>query len=193
MGNIYYLMGKSASGKDTLYKRLLQECPALRTVVTYTTRPVRIGETGGVEYYFTDDDQLEYIRQQGKVIEQRTYQTVFGPWTYATVDDGQINLEEASYLVIGTLESYREMKRYFGQNVVVPLYIQIDDGVRLIRAIERERQQEEPKYTELCRRFLADEEDFSKENLAECGITEAFSNQDIEICIKEIMSIMETR
>ncbi len=193
MGKIYYLMGKSASGKDTLYKRLLQECPLLKTVVTYTTRPIRYGEADGVEYYFTSFEQLDSLNREGKVIEQRTYQTVFGPWTYATVDDGQINLEENSYLIIGTLESYQEMKVYFGADSLVPLYIQVDDGLRLIRAIEREKEQAEPKYSEVCRRFLADEEDFSDDKLAACGITGFFCNEDIEICVREIVSIMETR
>lgn len=192
MGKIYYLMGKSASGKDTIYKRLLQECPTLRTVVLYTTRPIRDGETDGVEYHFTTADHLASLKQQGRVIEQRTYQTVFGPWSYATVDDGQIDLSKASYLIIGTLESYQAMRNYFGEDCLVPLYIQLDDGLRLLRAVARERQQKEPRYTELCRRFLADEEDFSQKNLDTCQITKSFNNEDMEICVKDIMSIMES-
>ena len=52
MGKIYYVMGKSASGKDTIYKRLVKELPELGTVRMYTTRPIRDGETNGVEYIF---------------------------------------------------------------------------------------------------------------------------------------------
>lgn len=192
MAKIYYLMGKSASGKDTLYKRLLQECPKLRTVVLYTTRPIRAGETDGVEYHFTTPAELELLKKQGRVIEERTYQTVRGPWSYATVDDGQIDLNQASYLIIGTLESYQAMRRYFGEDRLVPLYIHVDDGLRLMRAVTREGRQTDPNYAELCRRFLADEEDFSKQNLENCGITESFCNKDMDVCIKQIMSIMET-
>lgn len=192
MGKIYYLMGKSASGKDTLFKRLLLERPSLKTVVTYTTRPIRHGEKNGVEYYFVSIDEFSGLNQQGKMIEQRTYQTVFGPWSYATVDDGQIDLGQDSYLIIGTLESYREMKNYFGTEYVVPLYIEVDDGLRLMRAIEREKKQDNPKYSELCRRFLADEEDFSADQLADCGISRYYCNDDMEICVKEIVSMIET-
>ena len=39
---------------------------------------------------------------------------------------------------------------------MVPLYVEVDDGLRLSRALERERKQTEPKYAEMCRRFLAD-------------------------------------
>jgi len=191
MGKIYYLMGKSASGKDTVYKRLLAECPQLKTVVLYTTRPMRDNEQDGVEYYFTTDGQLEDFAKQGKLIEVRTYQTVFGPWSYGTVDDGQIDLSSDDYLVMGTLESYDKMRDYFGAEAVIPVYIQVDDGLRLIRAVNRERQQTEPKYKELCRRFLADEEDFSAENLKKSGIDCWFDNEDLEACFLEVLKVIQ--
>ena len=96
MGKIYYLMGKSASGKDTIYRELLKKCPRLRRVVLYTTRPMRDGECEGREYYFANPKTLETFEKQGKIIEMRTYQTVCGPWSYATVDDGRICLEDRS-------------------------------------------------------------------------------------------------
>ena len=49
MGHIFYVMGKSASGKDTIYKILRERLPQIRTVVPYTTRPIRAGERDGVE------------------------------------------------------------------------------------------------------------------------------------------------
>lgn len=183
-------MGKSASGKDTLYKRILEQMPNLGTVVLYTTRPVRAGETEGIEYHFTTPARLEEFQKQGKMIELRTYQTIFGPWSYATVDDGQIDLRRADYLVIGTLESYRNMLAYFGEHVMVPLYIYVDDGIRLTRAIQREGQQPEPKYTELCRRFLADDEDFSEEKLKQAGITRRYDNENLEHCLEQICQVI---
>ena len=48
MGKIYYMMGKSSSGKDTLYGMLMKdEKLRLKTVVPYTTRPMRAGEENG--------------------------------------------------------------------------------------------------------------------------------------------------
>lgn len=115
MGKIFYLMGKSASGKDSIYKRLRSLCPELKSIVLYTTRPMRDGEQEGVEYHFIGQKQLKKLEQSGKVVEVRTYQTVFGPWSYATVDDGQINLAQADYLVIGTLDSYEKLREYYGK------------------------------------------------------------------------------
>ena len=39
---------------------------------------------------------------------------------------------------------------------------------------------------ELCRRFLADEADFSEEKLSEAGIVKRFQNDDLERCLQEI-------
>ena len=51
-GKIFFVMGKSASGKDTIYKKLLEYFPELKTVTLYTTRPMREGETeGGIPFY----------------------------------------------------------------------------------------------------------------------------------------------
>ena len=72
------------------------------------------------------------------------------------------------------------------KDVVVRIYIELDDGVRLSRALGRERKQEEPKYEEMCRRFLADQEDFSEDNLKAAEITNRFSNENLEECVGKI-------
>ena len=92
-----------------------------------------------------------------------------------------------SAIAIGTLESYVQMKEYFGVEKLLPLYIEVDDGVRLERALKRERKQDNPKYEEMCRRFLADAKDFSEENLIKAGITKRYQNIELEKCIEEIM------
>ena len=96
MGKIFYMMGKSASGKDTIFKRVQEELPMLKTIVLYTTRPIREGEKDGVEYHFTDENRKRELELAGKLIESRTYDTVHGKWTYFTADDGQIDLTKDS-------------------------------------------------------------------------------------------------
>lgn len=187
MGKIYYMMGKSSSGKDTLYKEVLKALPKLKTLVLYTTRPIREGEQEGIEYHFVTDEELERFEKAGKIIEERTYDTVYGAWKYATIEDGQINLAAYDYLVIGTLESYAGMKKCYGAENLVPIYIEVEDGERLSRALSRERQQEQPKYEEMCRRFLADQKDFSEENLEEAGIVRRYYNDDKVQCLKKII------
>ena len=65
------------------------------------------------------------------------YHTMHGLWRYFTADDGQICLEKHSYLMIGTLEAYGKIRDYFGAESVKPLYVWVEDGERLARALER--------------------------------------------------------
>ena len=118
----------------------------------------------------------------------RCYDTVYGMWKYFTVDDGQVNLNSGDrYIVIGTLEAYNAFCRYYGNEHIMPIYIEVDDGIRLERALKRERKQEIPRYEEMCRRFLADAKDFSEENITNCHITKRFfNNTELEDCINEV-------
>lgn len=187
MGKIVYLMGKSSTGKDTIYRELLQDnCFELKKIIPYTTRPIRLKEKNGREYFFTDEQGYEELVASGKVIEHRAYHTYHGLWRYFTVDDGQIDLQADNYICIGTLESYESTKAYFGAESMIPVLIELDDGVRLQRALDRERKQDAPKYEEMCRRFLADSEDFSEEKIAGAEIGKRFYNDSLEKCLKEI-------
>ena len=189
MGRIFYLMGKSSTGKDSFYKELISnEALGLKKIVMYTTRPIRAQERNGEEYFFVNDEKLARLDPEGKVIERRSYDTIHGIWNYFTVCDEQIDLEKNNYVVIGTLESYVASKRYFGEGVLEPIYIEVEDGVRLQRALDRERTQDHPKYREMCRRYLSDSEDFSEENIALAGITKRFENDDFSKCLEEIIT-----
>ncbi len=186
MKHLFYLMGKSASGKDTIYESLLEDASLnLTQLVPYTTRPIRAKEQEGVEYHFTDEAGLRELERQNRVIEKRTYMTEHGPWTYFTVDDEDRGA--CDRIGIGTLESYLKIRNFYGSDYVVPLYVEVDDGLRLGRALKRENKPGNRRYEEMCRRFLADQKDFSEENLVEAGIRKRFNNdQDRELCINEI-------
>lgn len=178
MGKIFCLMGKSSTGKDTIYKALLDQNDfGLKKIIPYTTRPIREGERDGREYHFCGEEQVRQFRQKNQIVELRAYNTVYGTWKYFTVDDGQIDLAADSYLLIGTLETYTKIRSFYGNDRVIPIYIEVEDGERLFRALAREREQKEPRYAELCRRFLADTEDFSEERLKAAGITVRFENR----------------
>ena len=194
MANMFYIMGKSATGKDTVYNKIKQEIN-INNYVLYTTRPIRTGEQEGVDYFFVTANQILEFEKQGKVIESRTYNTVHGPWTYATIADEQLE-QEGDILTVGTLESYVKVKDYFKENEEVdikPIYIAIDEEERRKRAEAREARQKEPKYAEMERRLKADNKDFSEEKLKEAGITEkeTFYNYDLDRCVNSILKYIE--
>ncbi len=194
MGKIYVLMGKSATGKDTIFKRLIgMKELALRTLVGYTTRPIRRGEANGKEYFFVTAEKWRELQAAGRVIESRTYHAVEGDWHYFTVDDGQLDLKEQDYLYISTLSVYEQLKKFYGEETVVPLYVEVEDDQRLWRSICRERRQAKPNYDEVCRRFLADQQDFAEEEIARAGILKRYKNTELEECVKAIASDIEKR
>lgn len=192
MARLFYMMGKSSTGKDTIYREVISRTDLdLNPLVMYTTRPIRKGETDGKEYYFVDENVLNELEKEGRVIEKRAYHTIHGIWTYFTVDDEHADLNRKDYLAIGTLESYAQIRNYYGEKLVVPVYIQVEDGLRLERALKREKQQSVPKYEELCRRFLADQADYAEEKLAKAGIDRRFSNdKDIMSCVEEVVAFI---
>ena len=195
MGNIYCIMGKSSTGKDTIFKLLLERPDIkLKRIISYTTRPIRSNEQPGEEYNFVSIEQKDNLVDSGKVIEIRKYNTVHGPWFYFTVDDGKIDLSRDDYIIIGTVESFVKIRDYYGKDLVIPIYIEVDDGVRLTRALEREKRQENPKYEEMCRRYLADQEDFSAENLNKAQISNIFRNdQDSSITCDRIVEFIREK
>ena len=191
MGRIYCIIGKSASGKDSIYRELCRTLPdSFRTVVPYTTRPIRSNGEEGREYHFVTVEGFERLRTEGKIIEFRCYHTVYGDWYYFTADDGQIDIDKSDYLLIMTLEGFEALQKYYGNDHVVPIYIEVEDGLRLSRALERERAQKAPKYAEMCRRFLADSKDFAEENIERLGITRRYLNVDFDSCLKEIREFL---
>lgn len=186
MGKLFIMMGKSATGKDTVYERVMERCQWLEAVVPYTTRPIREGETEGKEYHFATEEQLRGWEDEGKVIECRCYQTVHGPWYYFTLDDGSIDFSQSNYAMITTLEGYEKIQAYYSAENVVPVYLVIDDFTRLERALGREKTQKNPCVAEVCRRFLADEADFAPEKLGALGILEPIVNEELEDTVEKV-------
>ncbi len=190
MGKLFVIMGKSATGKDSIYHEIVKRCPQLREIITYTTRPMREGETYGKEYYFVTKEEMYEMRENGKIIECREYDTVLGPWFYFTADDGQLDFDKGDYILISTLEGYEKLQAAFGIGSIVPVYIEVDDLERLERAVRRERSQVSPCVPELCRRFLADEEDFSEERLQMAGIEMRIVNEDLETAVENVEKLI---
>lgn len=190
MGKLFVFMGKSASGKDTLYRLVMEKYRNLHPVIPYTTRPIRAGETEGAEYHFVTEEEMAKMQRRNQIVECRCYQTVKGPWYYFTAEDGQIDFEKGDFALISTLEGYEQIRNFYGEERVVPLYIEVEDMLRIERSLAREKQQEKPCVAEVCRRFLADEADFSEENLQRLGITNRISNISLKHALDQISTII---
>lgn len=193
MSRIFVVTGKTSSGKDTVFKRIIEdEELALSTLVSYTTRPMRPGEADGREYFFKTIPEFDRMYAEGKIIEHRIYHTVLGDWYYFTSDDGQVDLEKYNYLLVMDLGGFEKLRDFYGKDKVVPILIDADGFDRLYRYLLREKQQEKPRYDEVCRRYLADEKDFSEEKIERLGIRKRFINDDLNACVAEVKEYIKS-
>ena len=181
---MYYLMGKSASGKDSIFHRLMEK-GKFQHLIPYTTRPMREGEVEGQEYHFISEEEFKRLISSGEMAEHRVYDTVFGKWYYGTVLPEETEGRK-HYLAIGTLESYLQLKEKLGEEGIFPIYIEVPDEVRLERAFLRQEGSGKKTKEEILRRFKADDEDFSEEKLAAAGIRRRYQNTNLTECTKEI-------
>ena len=179
---IFYLMGRSSSGKDTLYRAIRERLPMLRPIIPYTTRPKRSREEDGKDYHFRTREQFLCAEQEGRVIESRTYQTTKGSWTYYTAADPAYVEENIHHLGIGTPAAYQSFCRQIGPGRMYGILLEVEEGVLLERALRREQGQEAPDYKELCRRFLADAGDFSEARCRGLPNLHRYPNQDLAHC-----------
>ncbi len=191
MGKIILFMGPSSSGKDTIKRRLIKENKfALKEMIMSTTRPMRTGEVEGREYYFKTVEEMLELEKDGKIIEKRTYKTAYGPWYYFTTSSS-IDLDNYNYVGSNTLEGLDQFVKFYGMENIISLLIKVDDGIRLQRALDREKMEESPKYQELCRRFLADSIDFSEENINKRPITSIINNNSLDNTMEEVEKVLK--
>lgn len=159
---IIMFIGPSSSGKDTFFKETAQKYN-LKNIILHTTRPIRNNEINGYTYYFVSKDELDQMDKNNLLIERRDYNTIHGIWSYAT--SKETIKDNINYITLNTWDGYKKFIDYFGKDYIKPFYFELDDGIRLERALEREKKQDNPKYQELCRRYLADINDFNKKKL----------------------------
>ena len=192
MGKVILFMGPSSSGKDTIKRRLIKENKfALKEMIMSTTRPKRTHEVEGREYYFKTVEEMLDLEKQGKIIEQRKYDTVYGPWYYFTTST-TIDLGNNNYIGSNTLKGLDQFVKFYGMENIISLLIKVDDGIRLQRALDREKMEENPKYQELCRRFLADSIDFSEENINKRPITSIINNNSsLDNTMEEVEKVLK--
>lgn len=156
MRKIFAVMGKASTGKDTLTK-MLSETLELPIALSFTTRPMRVGEKQGVEYNFISDDDFWDLHGCDLLAEYTSYEVASGEtWHYGLTKE---ELEKAEYvLVIVNPDGFKQLTEIYGDKVC-SILIDAPADVRIKRYLDRDTVTEE-KAEECCRRFLADNKDF---------------------------------
>jgi len=71
-GLMLVLSSPSGAGKSTISKELLKRDTGISMSISATTRPMRPGETEGVEYYFVDQKKFDAMVKGGDFLEHAT-------------------------------------------------------------------------------------------------------------------------
>ena len=147
---IIAICGKSASGKDTLLRQMVQQHPEMREIVSCTTRPPREGEIDGKNYFFLTHDEFAHKAQANEMLEI----SHFRDWYYGTSLDG-VSPTTVNIGVFNPTGIFNLMNDERVDLFVV--LVQASDKLRLIRSLNRERN---PDVKEIIRRYGTDEADF---------------------------------
>lgn len=152
MITILILVGKTASGKDTILNQLVKK-HGYKKIVTYTSRPMRKGEKQDVTYHFISSQEFQKMIGQGLFAEYKTYNTEFGVWYYGTAMEDLKKTDDKTVVIL-TPDGYRDIKGKV-DGKVVSIYLYANNATIKKRLIARG---DDPKEAE--RRVLHDNDDF---------------------------------
>lgn len=147
------LLGKSASGKDTVVDNLIHNY-GYKKIITWTTRPMRPGEKQDLTYHFTDDEDFEEKIEEGFFAEWKKYNSVFGTWYYGTAVQDITN-NSNNKIIILTPSGYEDIKEYINNEEILSVYL--DSSLRTLYKRLKFRG-DNPR--EIKRRLLHDIKDF---------------------------------
>lgn len=146
------IIGKTASGKDSVVNKLVNE-HGYKKAVTYTTRPIREGEIQDTTYHFISDEEFDKKVGDGFFAEYKTYDTAFGIWKYGSSKDSYINSDSKTIIIL-TPDGYKDVLKTLEEKPTA-FYIYANNQTIKERLIKRGDNKAEAE-----RRLKHDNEDF---------------------------------
>lgn len=188
---IVVLTGKSCSGKDRVREKLCGERKEYKyeKMISYTTRPMRSGEKNGVDYWFINNEEMDFLRNKGYILDYREYKVSGGDiWGYGHFNNDKDVFKNEIYIAIADLDGAKTFKEAYGDDCIV-IYIEAPYYQRRARANIRDDNKKEIE-----RRFKQDDIDFSNEklyNIIDFSVEnlDGYLNETVDVIINYIENI----
>ena len=131
MKKLFCIIGRSASGKSSLVKAIVKDMD-LKVVKSYTTRPMRQGETEqNSDHYFISEDEVKLYKNQ------MIAYTKINDYEYFTT----INVLKQSDIYVIDPEGYqyllKNLEKYHIKMKLIPIYIKLTRDELFVRANKR--------------------------------------------------------
>lgn len=128
------IVGETSSGKSEIAKMLTQEYGYLE-LTSCTTRPIRINEINGKDYFFKSKNDFSVLIQNGELLEYAEY----GGNYYGTLKASALKAatSEKPYVLVIEPIGMHSIERFIPKEKLLKVYVEANIGVRMIRYIER--------------------------------------------------------
>ena len=153
MIKILVLIGKTASGKDTIVNNLVNK-HGFKKIITYTSRPKRRGEKDGITYHYISEDEFKQKIDEGFFAEWKTYNTEFGVWYYGTALEDLEKADDKSVIIL-TPQGFRDIEYNIRNQEIIPIYLYANNETIKKRLLKRGDNPDEAE-----RRIKHDNDDF---------------------------------
>lgn len=174
---ILMLLGKSASGKTTMKNMIDESDLFVKNIISTTTRPKRVGEIDGYDYYFVSEEQFSQKLKKNELVEYTKYSN----WYYG-IEKKELLTTDAG-LVVTDVEGFRNFKR---ANIdFVSIYIIVPDDIRYMRQLKRG-----DNIVEIALRSERDSACFQNIEL-DVDFIVSNKSEDPNVCFEEIYSILK--
>lgn len=186
MQRIFVIAGPTNTGKDTIMKRLLQ-IPELNLtkIVTSTSRPIRSGETDGVDYHFYTKDEFERKIKNGDFFEyayvHRDYKGIEKSSIYNDISKNKDILLQVDIQGYKSLKSKLDFTKY----KLVGIFISPPSMDELIRRMKLRGTETEPE--EIKVRLKNAEFEIANKDIFDYQVV----NDNLDVCINEISNIIK--